>query len=152
MLGRFGSLRRAPSWARFLATPPPLPPSKKEDNNNNTNERRSKTQSPPAATTWSQRLRAKGLDVSPGMALAGFVASVGFVAADQANTWLQPLVGGAALSGIPLALLGGMALHSVARPALFRPGLDFAATQALRAGVVCVGFKLRSVQSLSFLS
>ncbi len=82
--------------------------------------------------------------LAPGVGLASAVALLGFTAASHANDLLLPLVGGAAISGVPVALVSGVAIGNLAAlPSGCKPGLDFAATQLLRAGVVCVGVKLR---------
>lgn len=55
----------------------------------------------------------------------------------------QGISGSSPISGIPVSILLGIGLNNmVALPEVARPGLKYATTTILRAGIVCVGAKL----------
>ncbi len=84
--------------------------------------------------------------MAPGVTVAASVMAGSSSAAAALSACLMGAAGPAVVPAIPLALLGGVLLNNVVTlPPALKPGLDAAAAQILRAGVVCVGFKLRSV-------
>src|SRR5215212_8554589 len=82
----------------------------------------------------------------PGIAAAFVVMLAGFWLADrigQAILAAQGLTGGSPLSGVPVAIVLGLILrNTLPLPASLNPGLKFATTTILRAGIVLVGIRL----------
>lgn len=82
----------------------------------------------------------------PGVAAAFVVMVGGFWLADQIGHAIlsaQGLTGSSPVSGVPVAIVLGLLLrNSLALPAAFGPGLKFATTTILRAGIVLVGIRL----------
>ena len=86
--------------------------------------------------------------VVPGIAAAAGVSTFGFLSADVLSKGLlamQGLEGSTAsvVSGIPVAILAGLALNNLTTlPSNLVPGFKTCSTTLLRAGIICVGFKL----------
>ena len=86
--------------------------------------------------------------VLPGAMSAAAVAMASFQFADVAGVALmsaQGITGGSPISGVPVAVIAGVALNNMlgpAMPASLKPGLQLCLTTVLRAGIVCVGAKL----------
>jgi uncharacterized integral membrane protein (TIGR00698 family) len=82
----------------------------------------------------------------PGVLAAFAVMLAGFWLADrigQAILAAQGLSGGSPLSGVPVAIVLGLLLrNTLPLPASLNPGLKFATTTILRAGIVLVGIRL----------
>ena len=82
----------------------------------------------------------------PGVLAAFVVMLAGFWLADrigQAILAAQGLTGGSPLSGVPVAIVLGLVLrNTLPLPASLNPGLKFATTTILRAGIVFVGIRL----------
>lgn len=82
----------------------------------------------------------------PGVLAAFVVMLAGFWLADrigQAILAAQGLTGGSPLSGVPVAIVLGLLLrNTLPLPASLSPGLKFATTTILRAGIVLVGIRL----------
>jgi len=82
----------------------------------------------------------------PGIIAAFIVMLAGFWLADrigQAILAAQGLTGGSPLSGVPVAIVLGLLLrNTLPLPASLSPGLKFATTTILRAGIVLVGIRL----------
>ncbi|MEO7157853.1 MAG: putative sulfate exporter family transporter [Vicinamibacterales bacterium] len=82
----------------------------------------------------------------PGVIAAFIVMLAGFWLADrigQAILAAQGLTGGSPLSGVPVAIVLGLLLrNTLPLPASLSPGLKFATTTVLRAGIVLVGIRL----------
>lgn len=82
----------------------------------------------------------------PGILAAFVVMLAGFWLADrigQAILAAQGLSGGSPLSGVPVAIVLGLILrNALPLPASLSPGLKFATTTILRAGIVLVGIRL----------
>lgn len=95
---------------------------------------------PDGWATWAS-------SVAPGIGLSALVAGSGFLLADQLSTVLLSAQGitngGTVVSGIPLAIVLGLALNNgLTLPASVRTGLKLSSTTLLRAGIICVGVKL----------
>lgn len=82
----------------------------------------------------------------PGVVAALAVMVVGFWLADligQAILAAQGLTGSSPVSGVPVAIVLGLLLRNLLPlPASLTPGLKFATTTILRAGIVLVGIRL----------
>ncbi len=82
----------------------------------------------------------------PGVIAAFVVMLVGFWLADiigQQILRAQGLTGSSPLSGVPVAIVIGLLLrNTLPLPASLNPGLKFATTTILRAGIVIVGIRL----------
>ena len=82
----------------------------------------------------------------PGILAAFVVMLAGFWLADrigQAILAAQGLTGGSPVSGVPVAIVLGLLLrNALPLPASLAPGLKFATTTILRAGIVLVGIRL----------
>ena len=82
----------------------------------------------------------------PGVLAAFVVMLAGFWLADrigQAILAAQGLTGGSPVSGVPVAIVLGLLLrNALPLPASLAPGLKFATTTILRAGIVLVGIRL----------
>jgi uncharacterized integral membrane protein (TIGR00698 family) len=82
----------------------------------------------------------------PGVLAAVGVMVVGFWLADQIGQAIlaaQGLSGGSPLSGVPVAIVLGLLLRNlITLPDSFTPGLKFATSAILRAGIVLVGIRL----------
>ncbi len=82
----------------------------------------------------------------PGVLAALAVMLAGFWLADQLGHTLlamQGLSGSSPLSGVPVAIVVGLLLRNVVSlPTALSPGLKFATTTILRAGIVLVGIRL----------
>ena len=82
----------------------------------------------------------------PGVLAAFVVMLAGFWLADrigQAILAAQGLTGGSPVSGVPVAIVLGLLLrNTLPLPASLAPGLKFATTTILRAGIVLVGIRL----------
>ena len=82
----------------------------------------------------------------PGVLAAFIVMLAGFWLADQIGHAIlsaQGLTGSSPVSGVPVAIVLGLLLrNSLPLPASFGPGLKFATTTILRAGIVLVGIRL----------
>jgi uncharacterized integral membrane protein (TIGR00698 family) len=99
---------------------------------------------PPAerTTTAPDRHLPSALSHLPGMALAGGIATVAFVA--------RNIHGMAVFSPMILAIVIGMAFHNiVGTPSLARPGIAFSLRRLLRAAIVLLGFQLTASQITS---
>ena len=83
----------------------------------------------------------KAFAVVPGLGLAFGVAHGGFTLADELSAR-----SGVTVPGVPLAILSGALINNLpgglVRGALFKPGVKFASSAVLRAGIVTVGCKL----------
>jgi uncharacterized integral membrane protein (TIGR00698 family) len=78
----------------------------------------------------------------PGIALAGAIATVAFLA--------RNIHGMAVFSPMILAIVIGMAFHNiVGTPSLARPGIAFSMRRLLRAAIVLLGFQLTASQIAS---
>ena len=88
-----------------------------------------------------EKASAKAFAVIPGLGMAFGVAHGGFALADELSAR-----SGVTVSGVPLAILSGALINNLpgglVRGALFKPGVAFASSTVLRAGIVAVGFKL----------
>lgn len=86
------------------------------------------------------------MKVIPGVAAAIVVMLAGFWLADLIGQQIlaaQGLSGSSPLSGVPVAIVLGLLLrNTLPLPASFNPGLKFATTTILRAGIVLVGIRL----------
>merc|ERR1712216_468862 len=106
-------------------------------------ESEKKPEQPPQKSAVAPNAMTKLL---PGVAMAGTVAGIGVVGADFLGQGLlaaQGISGSSPISGIPVSILLGIGLNNmVALPEVARPGLKYATTTILRAGIVCVGAKL----------
>jgi uncharacterized membrane protein YadS len=97
--------------------------------------------------TFSQRL--------PGVTLSVGIMAAGFELAEHLGRLLlemQGIVGASPISGIPVAILLGMAIKNLSPFKIgdkFAPGLKFCTTTVLRGGIICVGAKLSFVEMLS---
>ena len=82
----------------------------------------------------------------PGVLAALVVMLVGFWLADLIGQWilaLQGLSGSSPVSGVPVAIVLGLLLrNTLPLPPSLTPGLKFATTTILRAGIVLVGIRL----------
>ncbi len=82
----------------------------------------------------------------PGVLAALAVMLVGFWLADQIGQAIlaaQGLTGSSPVSGVPVAIVLGLLLrNTLPLPASLAPGLKFATTTILRAGIVLVGIRL----------
>jgi uncharacterized integral membrane protein (TIGR00698 family) len=82
----------------------------------------------------------------PGVVAALLVMLVGFWLADQIGQAIlaaQGLRGSSPVSGVPVAIVLGLLLrNTLPLPASLNPGLKFATTTILRAGIVLVGIRL----------
>src|SRR6186997_1850493 len=82
----------------------------------------------------------------PGVLAAVVVMLVGFWLADLIGQQIlaaQGLTGSSPLSGVPVAIVLGLLLrNTLPLPAALNPGLKFATTTILRAGIVLVGIRL----------
>ncbi|MQC25289.1 MAG: putative sulfate exporter family transporter [Chloroflexi bacterium] len=82
----------------------------------------------------------------PGVAAALVVMLAGFWLSDQAGHVIlaaQGLTGSSPVSGVPVAIVLGLLLrNTLPLPASLAPGLKFATTTVLRAGIVLVGIRL----------
>ncbi|MGE0865774.1 MAG: putative sulfate exporter family transporter, partial [Vicinamibacterales bacterium] len=82
----------------------------------------------------------------PGVVAAFIVMLAGFWLADligQAILSAQGLTGSSPVSGVPVAIVLGLLLrNTLPLPASLSPGLKFATTTVLRAGIVLVGIRL----------
>src|SRR5881392_4057347 len=82
----------------------------------------------------------------PGIIAAIVVMFAGFWLADQIGHAIlaaQGLTGSSPLSGVPVAIVLGLLLrNTLPLPASINPGLKFATTTILRAGIVIVGIRL----------
>ena len=82
----------------------------------------------------------------PGVAAAFVVMLAGFWLADLIGQQIlaaQGLTGSSPLSGVPVAIVLGLLLrNTLPLPASLAPGLKFATTNILRAGIVLVGIRL----------
>lgn len=82
----------------------------------------------------------------PGVLAAFVVMLAGFWLADrigQAILAAQGLTGGSPVSGVPVAIVLGLLLrNTLPLPTSISPGLKFATTTILRAGIVLVGIRL----------
>ena len=86
------------------------------------------------------------VDKLPGVLAAFIVMLAGFWLADiigQQILAAQGLTGSSPLSGVPVAIVLGLLLrNTLPLPASINPGLKFATTTILRAGIVLVGIRL----------
>jgi uncharacterized integral membrane protein (TIGR00698 family) len=102
--------------------PPPKPPSSRGD-------------------AGKEKASGKAFAVIPGLGLAFGVAHGGFALADELSAR-----SGVTISGVPLAILSGALINNLpgglVQGALFKPGVAFASSSVLRAGIVAVGAKL----------
>lgn len=97
--------------------------------------------------------------LAPGVVASAAVMQAGFMGAEvlgQALLTAQGLdpSGPCPVSGIPVAILTGLALRNTLPAALLpvsrlEPGLKFCTTTVLRAGIVCVGAKLSAAEMVS---
>ena len=105
--------------------------------------------SPPASSGGSYMVKVQ--ERLPGVAVAAGVMACSFGVADVLGHQLlesQGVVAAAGakspVSGIPVSILmGGLIGNMVTLPDAVKPGISFATKTILRAGVVCVGIKLR---------
>jgi len=83
---------------------------------------------------------------APGVLAAFVVMLAGFWLADQIGHAIlaaQGLTGSSPVSGVPVAIVLGLLLrNTLPLPAALTPGLKFATTTILRAGIVLVGIRL----------
>lgn len=83
---------------------------------------------------------------APGVAAAFVVMLAGFWLADVVGRQIlaaQGLTGSSPVSGVPVAIVLGLLLrNTLPLPASLAPGLKFATTTILRAGIVLVGIRL----------
>ena len=83
---------------------------------------------------------------APGVAAAFAVMVAGFWLADLLGRQIlaaQGLTGSSPVSGVPVAIVLGLLLrNTLPLPAALAPGLKFATTNILRAGIVLVGIRL----------
>ena len=83
---------------------------------------------------------------APGVAAAFVVMLAGFWLADLLGRQIlaaQGLTGSSPVSGVPVAIVLGLLLrNTLPLPAALSPGLKFATTTILRAGIVLVGIRL----------
>lgn len=105
----------------------------------------------PFATAAKAPLGGGAAALVPGVVAAGTVMLTGFELADVMGHALlesQGLVakaGSSPISGVPVAILLGLALKNqplLALPASLAPGLAFCTKKVLQAGIICVGAKL----------
>jgi uncharacterized integral membrane protein (TIGR00698 family) len=86
------------------------------------------------------------LKLVPGLFAAAVVMLAGFWLADLIGQQIlaaQGLTGSSPLSGVPVAIVLSLLLrNTLPLPALLSPGLKFATTTILRAGIVLVGIRL----------
>ena len=86
------------------------------------------------------------MKVIPGVVAAVVVMLAGFWLADLIGQQIlaaQGLTGSSPLSGVPVAIVLGMLLrNTLPLPASLNPGLKFATTTILRAGIVLIGIRL----------
>jgi len=86
------------------------------------------------------------MKILPGVLAAVVVMLVGFWLADLIGQQIlaaQGLTGSSPLSGVPVAIVLGLLLrNTLPLPASLNPGLKFATTTILRAGIVLVGIRL----------
>jgi uncharacterized membrane protein YadS len=100
--------------------------------------------------TNTSRLRPTATVVLPGVVLSAATALSGFSLAATISAMTD-----VPLSGIPVAILLGMAVRTAVLPThsviytTLQPGLTFAAKTILQGGIVCVGIKLSVWQLLS---
>ena len=84
--------------------------------------------------------------VVPGVLAAFIVMLAGFWLADFTGQQIlaaQGLIGSSPVSGVPVAIVLGLLLrNTLPLPASLAPGLKFATTNILRAGIVLVGIRL----------
>jgi uncharacterized integral membrane protein (TIGR00698 family) len=108
---------------------------------------------PDGKDSWLLRFK----EVVPGLAAAAVVSELGFAAAEVIGAQmlaLQGLSGASPISGIPVAILLGLALNNSGlvpdklRAAL-APGLQVCKTRVLQAGIVCIGAKLSAVDMMT---
>ncbi|GBG24874.1 Hypothetical Protein FCC1311_010922 [Hondaea fermentalgiana] len=99
-----------------------------------------------------QNLKSIGSSVAklaPGVAASAVVMQGGFMGAEylgQGLLALQGISGASPISGIPVAILLGMAIkNTVGVPSQLEDGIKFATKPVLQAGIVCVGAKLSAV-------
>ena len=96
---------------------------------------------PRGGDAGEEKASEKAFAVVPGLGLAFGVAHGGFALADELSAR-----SGVTVSGVPLAILSGALLNNLpgglVRGALFKPGVAFASSAVLRAGIVAVGCKL----------
>jgi uncharacterized integral membrane protein (TIGR00698 family) len=82
----------------------------------------------------------------PGVIAAFVVMLAGFWLADRIGQQIlaaQGLTGGSPISGVPVAIVLGLLLrNTLPLPSSLAPGLKFATTTILRAGIVLVGIRL----------
>ena len=86
------------------------------------------------------------MTIVPGVAAAFAVMLAGFWLADLIGQQIlaaQGLTGSSPVSGVPVAIVLGLLLrNTLPLPAALAPGLKFATTNILRAGIVLVGIRL----------
>ncbi len=86
------------------------------------------------------------VDKLPGVLAADLVMLAGFWLADLIGQQIlaaQGLTGSSPVSGVPVAIVLGLLLrNTLPLPASLNPGLKFATTTILRAGIVLVGIRL----------
>ena len=101
-----------------------------------------------SSTSEREESKVTTTSVVPGIAAAAGVSTFGFLSADVLSKGLlamQGLEGSTAsvVSGIPVAILAGLALNNLTTlPSNLVPGFKTCSTTLLRAGIICVGFKL----------
>ena len=87
----------------------------------------------------------------PGLAGAAAVAAAGFYGADLLGHALLSAQGienvtSSPISGIPVSIILGLGINDlIGTPISFEKGLKVSSTTVLRAGIICVGAKLRYV-------
>lgn len=90
------------------------------------------------------------MTIAPGLAAALAVMFAGFWLADvlgEAMLAARGLSGASPISGVPVAIVLGLALRNLLPlPASLAPGLKFCTTTLLRLGIVLVGIKLSVVE------
>lgn len=104
----------------------------------------------------SDGVLSKVAKVLPGLALAGCVAQLGGMGAEVLGGALMAAQGlpdgPSPISGVPVAILLGLATSNLLMPAaalpMIQPGLKFCSKTVLQAGIVCVGAKLSVVEVL----
>ncbi|MCC7123993.1 MAG: putative sulfate exporter family transporter [Acidobacteria bacterium] len=88
----------------------------------------------------------RALQLAPGVIAAVVVMQAGFWLADVlGHAWLaaQGLGGSSPISGVPVAIVLGLALRNLTPlPSALAPGLKLASTTILRLGIVLVGIRL----------
>lgn len=95
----------------------------------------------------SPALSSQAVSLAPGVGCSVAVMVAGLGLADVMGKQLmhlQGLEGGSSpISGVPVSILLGLLIaNTVSIPPALKPGLKFATTTLLRAGIVCVGIKL----------